>query len=431
MNPRLVELEGRKWMSGSTSVLVAPMRIPSRQSLSPPCDLLLVGGAGLGHLQRMSRATVAGHGSKEVRVDSKSSSSGRHRTYSPRARDIKRDWWVVDADGMTLGRMASEVARVLRGKHKTIVSPHMDTGDHVIIINAAKVVLTGAKQKEKLVYRHTGYPGGIKSCTYGDLLTRRPAETVRKSIEGMLPKNSLGRHMAEKLQVYSGPDHRHHAQRPKLLPIPEAYPKERSRPQLESETIHESHDESCENSPCAGLSIRALPVNTELMTVVEITSGAQGRRLESAAQGLLNVFSTDGADTITWSTDHSAIECFRRLISLEPPNGESEAAICGAYDGDEWSTTRTNTTSDALLATLATFLDTGSRSSSPLILLERADAVWIWTSDSRLQNGTGIRTFGCEVARPRTETLLDVFDATSNNEAREFRSVLAATLKHA
>ena len=141
------------------------------------------------------------------------------RTYSPRADEIERDWYVVDAEGLTLGRMSTEVARVLRGKHKAMYTPHMDTGDHVIIINADKVVLTNNKAEAKQVYRHTGYPGGIRSTSYATLLAEKPAEAVRRTVRGMLPKNRLGRQMLKKLKVYAGPTHPHSAQQPQPLAI--------------------------------------------------------------------------------------------------------------------------------------------------------------------------------------------------------------------
>jgi len=144
------------------------------------------------------------------------------KTFTPTPSDIDRAWFVVDAENLVLGRMATEVARILRGKHKPIFAPHTDTGDHVIVVNADKVVLTGAKSTDKMVYRHSGYPGGIKSRSYGDLLNEKPAEMVRKSITGMLPKNRLGAQMATKLKVYAGPDHPHAAQKPTELALDNA-----------------------------------------------------------------------------------------------------------------------------------------------------------------------------------------------------------------
>ncbi|MBA3654171.1 MAG: 50S ribosomal protein L13 [Actinobacteria bacterium] len=140
-------------------------------------------------------------------------------TYSPKPADIQRVWHVVDADGLVLGRLSTEVARVLRGKHKPIFAPHMDTGDHVIVINAAKVVLTSDKADKKLAYRHSGYPGGLKQRRYTELMAQKPEEVVRKAIRGMLPKGPLGRQMLRKLKVYSGAEHPHSAQQPTTLDI--------------------------------------------------------------------------------------------------------------------------------------------------------------------------------------------------------------------
>ena len=144
------------------------------------------------------------------------------RTYSPKATEIERAWFVVDADGLVLGRLASSVAAILRGKHRTTFAPHVDTGDHVIVVNADKIVLTSNKADDKLAYRHSGYPGGLRSTSYAELLANQPTELVRRSVRGMLPKNSLGRRMLGKLNVYAGPDHPHAAQKPQPLELPEA-----------------------------------------------------------------------------------------------------------------------------------------------------------------------------------------------------------------
>lgn len=143
-------------------------------------------------------------------------------TYSPKISEIERAWYVVDAEGMVLGRLATEVASILRGKRKPIFAPHLDTGDHVIIVNADKVVLTSGKAENKPVYRHSGYPGGLKSETYAQLLARRPEEAVRRTVKGMLPKNRLGRQMLTKLKVYAGPHHPHAAQQPQVLDVAHA-----------------------------------------------------------------------------------------------------------------------------------------------------------------------------------------------------------------
>ncbi len=141
------------------------------------------------------------------------------RTYSPKASEISREWHEVDATGAVLGRLATEVARVLRGKHKVMFAPHIDTGDHVIVVNAAKVVLTASKGTQKFYYRHSGYPGGIRAQAYGDMLAKKPEEVVRLTVKGMLPKGPLGRQMLSKLKVYAGPEHPHAAQTPKPMAL--------------------------------------------------------------------------------------------------------------------------------------------------------------------------------------------------------------------
>jgi large subunit ribosomal protein L13 len=144
------------------------------------------------------------------------------RTFSPKPADITRAWHIVDADGLVLGRLATEVAAVLRGKHKPTFAPHVDTGDHVIVINADKVVLTSGKADLKIAYHHSGYPGGLTATTYADLLVDRADQVVRDAVRGMLPKNRLGRQMATKLKVYRGEEHPHAAQTPIPMEIPGA-----------------------------------------------------------------------------------------------------------------------------------------------------------------------------------------------------------------
>lgn len=144
------------------------------------------------------------------------------RTYSPNASEIQRAWHVIDADGMVLGRLCTEAARILRGKHKPVYAPHMDTGDHVIIVNADKVVMTSGKADRHLVHRYSGYPGGLKTETYANLLARKPEDAIRRSVKGMLPKGPLGRQMIKKLKVYAGPQHPHAAQQPTPLDLPHA-----------------------------------------------------------------------------------------------------------------------------------------------------------------------------------------------------------------
>lgn len=140
-------------------------------------------------------------------------------TYSPKAADVSRQWHVIDAEDVVLGRLAVEAATLLRGKHKPTYAPHVDGGDFVVIVNAAKVALTGNKRTDKVAYRHSGYPGGLKSIAYGDLLDRDAAKAVEKSVRGMLPKNRLSNQIIRKLKVYAGPEHPHTAQKPQPFEI--------------------------------------------------------------------------------------------------------------------------------------------------------------------------------------------------------------------
>lgn len=136
-----------------------------------------------------------------------------------KANEVERKWYVVDAEGQTLGRLASEVASILRGKHKPTYTPHVDTGDHVIVINAAKIQLTGNKLKDKIYYRHSGYAGGLKQTTAEDMLKNKPERMLELAIKGMLPKNSLGRKQGKKLHVYAGSEHKHEAQKPEVYEL--------------------------------------------------------------------------------------------------------------------------------------------------------------------------------------------------------------------
>ncbi|HSJ26972.1 MAG TPA: 50S ribosomal protein L13 [Acidimicrobiia bacterium] len=139
-----------------------------------------------------------------------------NKTFSPKASDLTREWWVVDAEGIPLGRLASEVAQLIRGKHKPTFAPHVDGGDHVVVVNASKIAITSDKSQEKIYYRHSGFPGGLKEETFEALLARRPEQVIERAVKGMLPKNKLGRKMASKLKVYAGPDHPHQAQKPQV-----------------------------------------------------------------------------------------------------------------------------------------------------------------------------------------------------------------------
>tara|TARA_Y100000994_G_scaffold245134_1_gene246228 strand:- start:602 stop:1033 length:432 start_codon:yes stop_codon:yes gene_type:complete len=141
------------------------------------------------------------------------------KTVSVRAQDVEHNWLVIDADGKTLGRLATEIALRLRGKHKPEYTPHVDTGDYVVVLNASKVRVTGDKAKNKIYYSHSGYPGGIKSISFEHLQKKNPTQIVEKAVKGMLPRNPLGRAMFRKLKVYEGSEHPHQAQEPKVLEI--------------------------------------------------------------------------------------------------------------------------------------------------------------------------------------------------------------------
>ncbi|GAA1405283.1 50S ribosomal protein L13 [Oerskovia turbata] len=141
------------------------------------------------------------------------------RTYTPKPGDVQRDWYVIDATDVVLGRLATHVATLLRGKHKATFAPHVDGGDFVIVINAGKVALTGNKREQKLAYTHSGYPGGLRAVAYSDLLEKHPERAVEKAVRGMIPKTSLGRAQFGKLKVYAGSEHPHAAQQPKTFEI--------------------------------------------------------------------------------------------------------------------------------------------------------------------------------------------------------------------
>lgn len=141
------------------------------------------------------------------------------KTFSAKPAEVKRDWYVIDATGKTLGRLATEVARRLRGKHKPEYTPHVDTGDYIVIVNAEKVHVTGNKFNDKMYYQHSGYPGGMKSTSFEKMIQKSPERIIEIAVKGMLPKNPLGRAMYRKLKVYAGPDHAHSAQQPQPLDI--------------------------------------------------------------------------------------------------------------------------------------------------------------------------------------------------------------------
>jgi large subunit ribosomal protein L13 len=140
------------------------------------------------------------------------------KTYSAKPKEIEQRWYLVDADGQTLGRLATRIADTLRGKRKAVYTPHIDTGDFVVVVNAEKIAVTGKKREEKIYYRHSGYPGGLRERTFAEEIERRPTEVLRKAVKGMLPRNRLARRQLTKLKVYAGPEHPHEAQNPSPLP---------------------------------------------------------------------------------------------------------------------------------------------------------------------------------------------------------------------
>ena len=141
------------------------------------------------------------------------------KSYMARPLEVERKWYVVDAEGQTLGRLATEIARILRGKNKPQYTPHVDTGDFVVVVNAEKVVVTGRKAEQKVYRRHSGYPGGLKTTTYEQMLERRPTEILRRAVKGMMPKTRLARQQLRKLKIYAGPEHPHAAQDPQTLEV--------------------------------------------------------------------------------------------------------------------------------------------------------------------------------------------------------------------
>ena len=140
------------------------------------------------------------------------------KTYSAKPKELEQRWYIVDAEGQTLGRLATRIADTLRGKQKAQFTPHIDTGDFVVVVNAEKIAVTGKKREDKIYYRHSGYPGGLRERTLGEELERRPTEVLRKAVKGMLPRNRLARQQLTKLKIYAGPDHPHEAQNPTPLP---------------------------------------------------------------------------------------------------------------------------------------------------------------------------------------------------------------------
>ncbi|CAN5242220.1 hypothetical protein BH20ACT24_BH20ACT24_09330 [soil metagenome] len=210
------------------------------------------------------------------------------KTFSPRPRDIERRWYVIDADGAVLGRLASEVAAILRGKHKPIFAPHADTGDHVIVVNAGKTRLTGGKEESKIYYRHSGYPGGLREIGYARLLAERPVLAVEKAIRGMLPKNRLGRQIVRKLSVYEGPEHPHQAQQPRALALGEVppwtgLPEPKPRPTKPVDRKSSDRRKAAGSKPKPSLARSAGPESGRKPAGRRTTTAAAGRKASTAA----------------------------------------------------------------------------------------------------------------------------------------------------
>ena len=210
------------------------------------------------------------------------------KTYSPRPRDIQRRWYVIDASGAVLGRLATEVAAVLRGKHKPIFAPHVDTGDHVIVVNAKGVRLTGGKESKKIAYHHSGHPGGLTETPYERLLAQRPAFAVEKAVRGMLPKNRLGRAMARKLQVYAGPEHPHRSQKPEPLRLGEV-PKWDGLPKADEARLSTRPEPS---APRAKRSTASAAKKTTAKRTASSRSGASTAKKKTATRSAAKSTST-------------------------------------------------------------------------------------------------------------------------------------------
>jgi len=231
------------------------------------------------------------------------------KTYSPKPEHVDRRWLVIDAGGQVLGRVASEAAALLRGKHKPIFAPHMDTGDNVIIVNADKVELTGQKASKKIAYRHSGYPGGLTATSYDRLMTERPVFVIEKAIRGMLPKNRLGRAMFRKLHVVPGPDHPHHAQKPvaytlgrppKWEGLPQARPPRGAKPDASEGPAAEARKPAA-RKPAARKPAARKPAARK-PTVRKPTAKSAGAKPTSAATSAAKTIAKPAAKSTTKKT---------------------------------------------------------------------------------------------------------------------------------
>jgi large subunit ribosomal protein L13 len=204
------------------------------------------------------------------------------KTYTPKETDIERRWWLVDAEGLTLGRLATRVASLLRGKHRPEFSPHLDLGDFVVVVNADKIAVTGNRLQQKMYYRHSGYPGGLKARTMEELMAYRPERVIRLAVKGMLPHNRLGRRMFGKLKVYAGPDHPHAAQQPVPLDIM-AFPNAAQLPVERREGADEA-ERPAEVEPAGAGAVEAAEVKQAAAAAEEAGDGVSVSEQDAAEE---------------------------------------------------------------------------------------------------------------------------------------------------
>jgi large subunit ribosomal protein L13 len=331
----------------------------------------------------------------------------RRKTYAPKASEISRGWFVVDAEGLVLGRVCTEVARILRGKHKPMFAPNMDTGDHVIVINAGKIHMSGKKGRDHLVYRHSGYPGGLSKEPYSRLLQRTPRAAIGRSVSGMLPKGPLGRQMMKKLRVYDGNEHPHSAQSPIRLDL-----------------RHAASGGSRRNDTTSFGNVRQRQVQSiEAQSGdPEVSSPITIIRRELTADGLLNLVGGPSS-TISWSTELDAPMCFLRLIAAVGRHDEEDVGDT-VLDGKAWlgvdagvggfiqSQVDLTSGSPQLIKRLHGLSDTH------LVRLEMPGVAWVWQAKSPLPQNRSCRTFGVVADHPTDHLIFEMLRETGTRSAQ-------------
>jgi large subunit ribosomal protein L13 len=331
----------------------------------------------------------------------------RRKTYAPRASEISRTWFVVDAEGLVLGRMCTEVARILRGKHKPMFAPNMDTGDHVIVINAGKIHMTGKKVRDRLVYRHSGYPGGLSKEPYAKLLQRNPRAAIGRSVSGMLPKGPLGRQMIKKLRVYEGNEHPHSAQSPIRLDLRHSA----SGGSRQDETKSFGDIQQRE-----GQRLETRSGDIEVNTPISVI------RRELDADGLLNLVGGPST-TVSWSTDLDSPMCFLRLIAAVGRHDKADVGdtILGGkarliVDTGESdfidSDADLASGSPELIARLHGMIDL------KLVRLEFPGVAWVWQAVSPLTQNRSCRTFGVVAVAPSEHLIVEMLRETGTKFAQ-------------